>query len=297
MCRRATLPVSGEYILFSLRHFVFSFWQRALSSDFNRLILYFPVSALVTLFGNILQNPQDPRARSDVRLMNLVVNFLSMLATDEENGGVKRMLSVCSEFERIAKVVLDKSEKETSSRRKRKTDEGAVSKNPAGNPASIPTPQTPLSNGVGNGHTSVTNTPSMPFMSPPNRHASNPNTASISSFSPMPPSQTSTPAASHNWNEPPTSEFVPPDSNEMITNPFSEVQGFTNGNEMNSPLNPNNFQQPIIPQDLWQMPMTLEWDWADMQWGNTNGLGGGPSAGGYPGFDGSGLGDMDHHMR
>lgn len=24
------------------------------------------------------------------------------------------------------------------------------------------------------------------------------------------------------------------------------------------------FQQPFVPQDLWQMPMTLEWDWADM---------------------------------
>lgn len=24
-----------------------------------------------------------------------------------------------------------------------------------------------------------------------------------------------------------------------------------------------SFQQPFVPQDLWQMPMTLEWDWAD----------------------------------
>ena len=82
----------------------------------------------MTLFGNILQNPQDPRARSDVRLMNLVVGFLSMLGTEEENGGVKRMLGVCSEFERIAKVVLDKSEKDTSSRRKRKTQEDQAAK-------------------------------------------------------------------------------------------------------------------------------------------------------------------------
>ncbi len=26
----------------------------------------------------------------------------------------------------------------------------------------------------------------------------------------------------------------------------------------------NTFQQPFVPQDLWQMPMTFEWDWADM---------------------------------
>lgn len=25
----------------------------------------------------------------------------------------------------------------------------------------------------------------------------------------------------------------------------------------------DSFQQPFVPQDLWQMPMTLEWDWAE----------------------------------
>ena len=24
------------------------------------------------------------------------------------------------------------------------------------------------------------------------------------------------------------------------------------------------FQQPFVPQDLWQLPMNLEWDWADL---------------------------------
>ncbi|KAL1899897.1 hypothetical protein Sste5346_002763 [Sporothrix stenoceras] len=87
------------------------------------LILYFSVSALVTLFGNALQNPTDPRARSDTRLMSLVVTFLSMLGQEAESGGVHRMLGVCSEFERIAKVVIDKAEKEQSNRRKRKNQD------------------------------------------------------------------------------------------------------------------------------------------------------------------------------
>lgn len=84
------------------------------------LVIYFPVTALVTLFANVLQNPQDPRSRSDVKLMNLVVKFLSMLDNDQGNGSVKRMLSVCEEFERIAKIVLDKADRENASRRKRK---------------------------------------------------------------------------------------------------------------------------------------------------------------------------------
>jgi hypothetical protein len=88
-----------------------------------RLILYFPVSALVTLFGNILQNPTDPRARADARQMNTVVNFLGTLVVEEENGGVKRMLGVCSEFERIANVMLDKEDKRAASKKKRKNEE------------------------------------------------------------------------------------------------------------------------------------------------------------------------------
>lgn len=32
----------------------------------------------------------------------------------------------------------------------------------------------------------------------------------------------------------------------------------------NATLNTGSFQQPFVPQDLWQMPMTLEWDWAEM---------------------------------
>lgn len=43
----------------------------------------------------------------------------------------------------------------------------------------------------------------------------------------------------------------------------------------------NTFQHPFVPQDLWQMPMTLEWDWADM------------TAGALGGFDDGGMGGMN----
>lgn len=84
------------------------------------LIIYFPVTALVTLFANVLQNPQDTRSRSDLKLMKLVVNFLSMLKNEQGNGSVKRMLNICAEFERIATIVLDKTDRDHASRRKRK---------------------------------------------------------------------------------------------------------------------------------------------------------------------------------
>ncbi|RFU33874.1 hypothetical protein B7463_g2430, partial [Scytalidium lignicola] len=251
------------------------------------LILYFPVSALVTLFGNILQNPQDPRARSDVRLMNLVVNFLSMLGQEEENGGVKRMLSVCSEFERIAKVVLDKAEKENSSRRKRKSNEDPASKTAAtAGSKSTPTPHTPMTGVQVNGSrtSSIHSTPQMQFSPNPSSQTNQANHNNpLNSFSPMSQTQTSTPSG---WNDFPAGDFIHPQPNTHdMTHPFS----FANGSEMNSPLNPNNFQHPMMPQDLWQMPMTLEWDWADMTWGNNNAVGTG-----NPGFENGVLEDIDN---
>ncbi|KAH8767955.1 fungal-specific transcription factor domain-containing protein [Hyaloscypha sp. PMI_1271] len=230
------------------------------------LILYFPVSALVTLFGNILQNPQDPRARSDVRLMNLVVSFLSMLVTEEENGGVKRMLGVCSEFERIAKVVLDKADKDSSSRRKRKNNEEQVGKAKGPSGASGPPPHTPMQQNA--------QTPSMASVFSPGLN--NPMNPQSSYNTPMP---NGSPGA-QNWTADFVngSEYMTPNNGGGMT-PFADVQGYANGNEIGSPLNINSFQQPFVPQDLWQMPMTLEWDWADMTGGQ------------YPSFENGVMGD------
>lgn len=239
--------------------------RKSTNANTLRLILYFPVSALVTLFGNILQNPQDPRARSDVRLMNLVVTFLSTLGTEGENGGVKRMLGVCSEFERIAKVVLDKAEKESSSRRKRKNndEQSAKTKAPMANNAnpSIP-PHTPM---MANART------------PAMAGVFSPALSQINGFSPMPPTSHGSPNWQPDFNG---SEYMSPNAG---MTPYADIQNYANGNgnEMNSPLNANSFQQPFVPQDLWQMPMTLEWDWADMTGGQ------------YPSFENGIVGDVN----
>ncbi|KAJ8123252.1 hypothetical protein ONZ43_g753 [Nemania bipapillata] len=274
------------------------------------MALYFPVSALVTLFGNILQNPNDPRARSDTRLMNLVVTFLSTLGQEAETGGVHRMLGVCSEFERIAKVVIEKAEKEAASRKKRKpadlnrqsrdnTNQGAptIAARRASSSAATPTPNTYGSN--------ISSNAGIPQLSPKfngeqNRQnnasaSTTPNSASHvgingngngNAYSPM------NTAASSNGSAPrgsldgwPSEQFDPADLGS-----FAELTGF--GQPMASPSamlgaigmngtgsglmgrrNGATGYQPTIPQDLWQLPMTLDWDWAEFT--------GGP----YPGFE------------
>lgn len=226
------------------------------------LILYFPVSALVTLFANILQNPQDARTRSDVKLMNQVVNFLSLLAVTEEQGGVKRMLGVCAEFERIARVVLEKGDKETHSRRKRRSSK-TNNDDPAQNTAQIPqkrtAPQTPQSNNP----PTPRNVFTPGFNGDLNNQPFNPN---LQSFSP-------------NFSD----LNIPVDFSGAefpnMTSPSNNMNGYQDiamdGQQYNGDsFNMGSFQQPFVPQDLWQMPMTLEWDMAQL--GDVNG---------FPAFD------------
>lgn len=46
------------------------------------LIVYYPASALMTLFANILQNPEDARAREDVKLMMIVSDRLNKASSE-----------------------------------------------------------------------------------------------------------------------------------------------------------------------------------------------------------------------
>lgn len=178
------------------------------------------------------------------------------------------MLGVCAEFERIAKVVLEKADKE-SSRRKRKNKDTEDLHPPA-------TPQSMQQTQAG---------PRTP----------------MSSNNPTTPATIFTPGYTNDLNvppfNPPLNDLSTPLSNNELSLPldfnpspgdFSNIMSSSNGISPNfnghdlqtqyptggSPaFSVGSFQQPFVPQDLWQMPMTLEWDWADM----TNG--------GYQGFD------------
>lgn len=219
---------------------------------YYRLILYYPVSALVTLFANILQNPNDGRARSDVKLMNVVVNFLSTLVSDESNDSIKRMLGLCGEFERITKVVLDKAEKESNARKKRKnapedeTTEGQ--RDPSAYRASQPPPS------------SAPFSPSM-FMNNPNAAVSSPGDAN--GFGGIPRMHATSGIASDLPSNIDTMPGLQKDFPGMLSPDQMANSGFPEQGSF--PTSPNiPFQQPFVPQDLWQMPMTIEWDWADM---------------------------------
>jgi hypothetical protein len=222
------------------------------------------VSALITLFANILQNPRDARARSDVKLMNVVINFLSTLVSDESNGSIKRMLGLCGEFERITKVVLDKAEKESYSRKKRKFFEEPVNlqqstpeEHPAPSPLTTQLNQAPSRN--------------VPMSSP--LFAENPadpgRDTMASDAGGFAPNREIPEATGISTNIPPNIHAMPGIGQEfqgmLCPDP---LEGVSYGDQQpylataNIPL--SSFEQPLIPQDLWQMPVAIEWDWADM---------------------------------
>lgn len=272
-----------------------------------RLILYYPVSALVTLFANILQNPQDARARSDLKLMSSVVSFLNMLCIEEGQGAVKRMYSVCAEFERIAKVALDKAEREMRGRGKRKQAErereaalnqektleqlqvetqaayrkpvqasdlrGSLGGNVAGgSPASWnggahganQQVSPDLARRYANDRNAVYNTANtaaaqyaMPNGSGP---TAGPYPGNFNSQMPRPaPASYTQPQAALEDGYNPGGGYAP---NNMDGIGDFGIAGFDGLNSMDGSFN-GSFQQPFVPQDLWQMPMTLEWDWAE----------------------------------
>ncbi|KXG45454.1 Transcription factor [Penicillium griseofulvum] len=231
------------------------------------LILYYPVSALVTLFANILQNPTDVRARSDVKLMSVVVSFLSTLVSDESNGSIKRMLGLCGEFERIAKVVLDKTEKESHSRKKRKNAEAEDS-------ADAPEEQSATAPSAKRTQAPPTSTSFSPSM------FTDPTAAAPSAGAEGPFPGTTMPPTSGIPADLPSNIHAMSGIGQEFSGMLSPDQmanvGFPDQHSYNANPGMAPFQQPFVPQDLWQMPMTIEWDWADM---STN----------FPPFEGAGL--------
>ena len=236
----------------------------------------------MTLFANILQNPQDPRARSDVKLMNQVVNFLSLLAVTEEQGGVKRMLGVCKEFERIARIVLERGDKKDHKRRGSKMN---TDTQPPNMPSSDPTQQPPSQNPAPHGQKRAG-----PALSPESNHTNAPTPQNI--FSPSAFNDLTTPQP-YNFSPSLSTMNIPldfgaspppgaggaatPDYQTMLSSPPPQ-NGLNSTNfdpsSQYSPdgLNIGSFQQPFVPQDLWQMPMTLEWDWSEAMQGPPMGV-------------------------
>ena len=169
------------------------------------------------------------------------------------------MLGVCAEFERIARVVLEKGEKESHSRRKRRSSK-MNEENPAQSGQQIPQKRAAPETLHSNNPPTPQNVFTPGFNGDLSHQTFNPNLAFSPNFSDI--------------NLP--VDFSGADFPNMTT-PSNGMQGFQDINMDGQQYNGDfmgSFQQPFVPQDLWQMPMTLEWDMAQL--GDVNG---------FPAFD------------
>lgn len=237
------------------------------------LVIYYPVSSLLALFANILQNPLDARARSDLKLINVVVEFLAQVHAEDSTGSIGRMYAISEEFKRIAGVVLDKSERELNTRQKRKQERERERVERMQRKQRQPyEPDTKTAREVRRSapdaldvHRPSIDTGS-PSMTTPVRPVFNedvPSGAPMFDINTIHAAQYTPQTAQMQWQFPENGAFPADMPNTM--SPDSADFGFPMGAMENGGQGFNApFQQPFVPQDLWNMPMTFEWDWASM---------------------------------
>ena len=75
----------------------------------NRRILCYPILATIALFVNIRDDPNRPRALTDVTLLGSMVTFLSKIG-DNDVGPIYQIRRVCSELERVARETVDRAQ-------------------------------------------------------------------------------------------------------------------------------------------------------------------------------------------
>lgn len=251
------------------------------------LILYYPMTALITLFANILQNPQDPRARSDLKLVGMVADFFRRMQAEDVTHSVDLIVTFSNEFYRIADIVLTKAEKEMNARQKKRALRETEKVERTEEYHHVPHDNLKLNADKIRQEVNELNRPQpLPAISrQPTKQAKDssisPNVAqtefSATAASPLPPNllnpvNGSTPSETdyltRSSSDVPTSENSFPSANtpmaldgSNLMNTSTDAANLTD--EFYSSLGINAFQQPFLPQDMWNMPASFPWDLAN----------------------------------
>lgn len=71
------------------------------------MILYHPLSGFLTLFANILRDPQHPDAATDLQLMRLVTIFIAPLVTEDSPFTLLASIRLLRQLEIVATRLLE----------------------------------------------------------------------------------------------------------------------------------------------------------------------------------------------
>lgn len=83
------------------------------------MVDYYPLTASLTLFANILQNPLDPQALEDITLMKSVTDFLSNFFDDKDSLESSIVIKTFLEVNQLAAQHVEKMRKQGSQPPKR----------------------------------------------------------------------------------------------------------------------------------------------------------------------------------
>lgn len=86
------------------------------------MLLYYPLSGLLTLFAATIQNPQNPQVTADLDLMEVVISYFSepMIHVNDVTATTARIFE---ELVKVAKKYVEKTGFKTSKPTKRSHDE------------------------------------------------------------------------------------------------------------------------------------------------------------------------------
>ena len=85
----------------------------------SRSLIFYPISALLTIFCSILQNPLDPRSRGDLDRLNMAVCMMERIfvrkLSENEIIQIKLVADFVTELKQLAQCAIDKAWREQSS--------------------------------------------------------------------------------------------------------------------------------------------------------------------------------------
>jgi hypothetical protein len=208
----------------------------------GRIMLCYVVMSFLALCANIYQNPEDPKAAIDLKLMKIVTNFLSLLKNDDKEAAAYHLLRICAEFERLARRAVKNAQEKQA--------------------LDIVHNQTPPSSSASNHQT----TPASPSGTtqingfPPDTESSIFHGGLPANGMPQDLSGSSAFGAPESTRQRQSSLLFDPENADAFqpSGTGTEEMDFTV-----STILPE-YTGAASSSDFWQLPMPLEWNWADM---------------------------------
>lgn len=89
----------------------------AVTKNLRRMILFYPMSAILTIFCNILHNPLDPQAAQDLELINRAPSLIKGIPIPEPSKNDLFYINLVDEFiaelRRLGECAISKAKQES----------------------------------------------------------------------------------------------------------------------------------------------------------------------------------------